>query len=245
MENKENKKEKKVVNKSGRVFSASLKPLLSVGMIQDIFNKLNGVATVWAITHDKDVNIDGEKVEAHTHILIDYKTPRKISTVANLLGVEMNFIEIVRNKVGMLRYLTHLDDVDKYQYEASEVLTNDKIDYATTVMSGGLSNADIVDYIKQGRGLELIDVVSPSKLRAIQSFLHFDNSNILLNEIRAIKKQNDEIKEILDDVGQIANAFLNGIKYSAEELSAGMQAIAHQLNRSNNLISANKRVRKK
>ena len=84
---------------SGRVFGASLKPAWNKEEIQEFLSKTKGDIIVFIINHDKDLNSEGEQVEEHTHIYLEYSTPRKITTVANLLKVESNFIEIVR-KIG-------------------------------------------------------------------------------------------------------------------------------------------------
>lgn len=224
------KKEKKQVNKSSRTFTISIKPALSKEQIQEYIKQVNGVATLWAITHDKDFNENGEIVEPHTHILLDYRTPRKISTVANLFNVEWNFIELVRNKTGMLRYLTHLDDETKHQYEHDLVITNDKVAYSDLILSTDLTNQDIVKFIKEGKGLELIDLVPVHRLRAVQAYLHFDNSNILLNEVRAIRNDLTILTNAVNTVLEIANQFKDGIEHSAKELTNAMILIATELN---------------
>ena len=91
----------------GRVFTCSLKPAWSEIAIEDFVNSLTGTCVVHAITHDKDSDENGEVLEAHTHFLVEYDTPRKLQTVANLFGVEPNFVEVVKSKKAMLRYLTH------------------------------------------------------------------------------------------------------------------------------------------
>lgn len=215
---------------TGRVFGASLKPAWNESKIQDFLNKTNGDITVFIINHDKDTNETGEQVEAHTHIYLEYTNPRKITTVANLLEVESNFIEIVRNKKGYLRYLTHMDETDKHRYEASEVYTNSSQDYEITVRGNAMSDKDIADMIKQGRGVELLGVVSASKLRTIQSFLHFDTSNVLLSEIRSLNDEMKQMREAVDSVKFIADSFVASIDVSKAELLAGFKLISDSIN---------------
>lgn len=217
-------------NKSSRTFTISIKPALTNEQVNEYIKQVNGVATLWAITHDKDSDENGEIVEPHTHILLDYRTPRKISTVANLFGVEPNFIELVRNKTGMLRYLTHMDEETKYKYDGDLVITNDKIPYTQLILSSELTNQDIVKFIKEGKGLELIDLVPVHRLRAVQSFLHFDNSNTLLNEVRAIRSDMTILKDAVNTVLDMANQFKDGLEYSAVELTKAMIMIASELN---------------
>ena len=216
-------------NKSGRVFGTSLKPVWSKEKINDFLDKTKGDIKVFIINHDKDINEAGEKVEAHTHIYLEYTSPRKITTVANLLEVQANFIEIVRNKKGYLRYLTHKDETEKHIYDDSEVFTNSDIPYKDIILGNSLTDKQIAEYLVQGRGMELLGIVSASKLRTIQSFLHFDNNNQLIKEIKRLNQKVDSIVEFVDKVEKVALSFSDGLKHSVEDLSNGMKLIADEM----------------
>ena len=192
---------------SGRVFGASLKPAWNEQKIQEFLNKTKGDIMVYLINHDNDLDKNGEPVETHTHIYLEYTNPRKITTVANLLGVETNFIEVIRNKKAYLRYLTHMDDKDKHRYQVDEVYTNHNQSYEMRVRGNDITDKEIAEYIIQGRGMELMGVVSVGRLRTIQSFIHFDNSNLVLEEIKRLNSKMDNIVEIADNVdGFVKNA---------------------------------------
>jgi len=204
---------------TGRVFGASLKPAWDENKINEFLNKTKGDIMVYLINHDKDLNEQNELVEVHTHIYLEYTNPRKITTVANLLEVESNFIEVVRNKKGYLRYLTHMDEKNKYRYEASEVYTNHNQSYEMIVRGTTITDKEIAEYIIQGRGMELLGVVPSGRLRTIQSFIHFDNSNQVLQEIRYLNKKIDGIVEVVDGV----EAF---IKNAGELINDGIMSIS-------------------
>lgn len=223
-------------NKSGRVFGASLKPVWSAEKINEFISKTQGDITVFAINHDKD------DTEAHTHLYLEYATPRKISTVANLLEVESNFIELVKNKKGYLRYLTHKDETDKHFYDDDEVYTNSEVSYSTLVLGNSLSDKEIAQYLIEGRGFELLGVVPSGKLRTIQSFLHFDNSNIQLQEIKLLNQKMDTILETFDKVETIALSFVDGFKYTLSDIAVGMKSIADELSKSRRMIATTKRM---
>ena len=192
---------------TGRVFGASLKPAWSEEQIDEFLNKTKGDIMVYLINHDNDLDKNGELVETHTHIYLEYTNPRKITTVANLLEVETNFIEVIRNKKGYLRYLTHMDEKDKYRYQANEVYTNHNQSYEMKVRGNDITDKEIAEYIIQGRGMELIGLVPAGRLRTIQSFIHFDNSNLVLEEIKRLNSKMDNIVEIADNVdGFVKNA---------------------------------------
>ncbi len=214
---------------TGRVFGASLKPVWNENKINEFLNKTKGDIIVFIINHDKDINEAGEKVEAHTHIYLEYTNPRKISTVANLLEVETNFIEVVRNKKGYLRYLTHMDEKDKHRYQADEVYTNHNQSYEMIVRGNSITDKEIAEYIIQGRGMELLGVVPAGRLRTIQSLLHFDNSNQVLQEIRYLNKKIDGIVEVVDGVEAFIENAGELIKDGIMSMSDSFGIIANEM----------------
>ena len=83
------------------------------------------------ILHDSDVDMEtGELKKAHYHVIMTFKTPRKLGTVSNYFinfkELQLNSFEKIRNIDGAKRYLIHLDDADKYQYDSSNIVSNDK-----------------------------------------------------------------------------------------------------------------------
>lgn len=211
---------------NGRTFTASLKPAWTKEEIEKFLVEMEGVATVFIINHDKDTNELGEPVEEHTHIYLDYPTPRKITTIANLLKVETNFIELVKNKKSFLRYLTHKDEEDKFKYDDSEVYTNSPVSYTATLLGNQLSDKEIAEYLMQGRGIELLGVVSSSKLRTIQSFLHYDMSDTLLNEIRQLNAKIDGLAETFKEFQEYASQAIEQFANDAEKLTGALMTIA-------------------
>lgn len=85
----------------------------------------------WYIMHDKDKKEGSDELKKpHVHLVV--QTPRKMSlkTIATRLQVDENYIQPVDSLYGMLRYLCHMDDPDKYQYPVEVVKSNYKyIDY--------------------------------------------------------------------------------------------------------------------
>lgn len=221
---------------NGRVFGASLKPAWTHEEIEKFLLDTKGDIIVFIINHDKDLNKDGEQVEPHTHIYLEYSTPRKITTVANLLKVESNFIEIVRNKKGYLRYLTHMDETDKHKYDNEQVFGNADIPYETLVLGNSLTDKEISEYIIQGRGIELLGVVSASKLRTIQSFIHFDATNTMLQEIRALNSKLDKIHEIAEDVEAYTNTFIKVIKDGLLSIPEALNIIGNEMKKITHMI---------
>lgn len=214
---------------SGRVFGASLKPAWTSEQVEQFLLDTRGDITVFIINHDKDLDSDGEPVEEHTHLYLEYSTPRKVSTVANLLKVESNFIEIVRNKKGYLRYLTHMDETDKHKYDNEQVYGNADIPYETLVLGNSLTDKEIAEYLTSGRGIELLGVVSASKLRTIQGFIHFDQGNTLLNEIRRLNSKMDAIGEIAENVETYTKSFIDVIEQGIISIPEALNTIGTEM----------------
>lgn len=215
---------------TSRTFTASLKPAWSRSKIDEFCLKLTGVATVFCINHDRDFNEEtGELKETHTHILLDYETPRKITTVANLLEVEPNFIELVKSKKAMMKYLIHQDEPEKAQYQVAEVITNSTVPYDELILGQSLSDREIANHIRNGRGVELLGVVSATKLRTIQAFLQFDRSGIIQAELKAVNEKLERLTRFVDTVEYITRGLIENINVQTEQLVSGILKIADEI----------------
>lgn len=76
------------------------------------------------IVHDKDDS------EVHTHLFIRFKERRSLNAVleefpsVDSAGVKQStHVEVCKNEIKSVRYLMHLDNPEKFQYNESEVLT--------------------------------------------------------------------------------------------------------------------------
>lgn len=82
------------------------------------------------ILHDKDINEDGTIKKPHFHIALDYSDgkERLTSRVKSIFCeglTEYALVEYVQNPKAFIRYLTHKDHKEKYQYVDNDVHTND------------------------------------------------------------------------------------------------------------------------
>lgn len=231
---------------TSRTFTASLKPALTTAQIDSLGSQLKGLATFLAITHDKDINEEtGELVEPHTHLYFEYSTPRKITTIANLLNIETNFIEIVRNKKMFVRYLTHLDNPEKAQYPPFEVYTNNGLTYSQMIMGGQMTNTEILEFVYQGRTLDLIDSVPTYKLAAIQRLAHYESNNRLSKQVNAIAEQLEELTKLTTGVYEMANKFVNIVNPTIESLTEGYKEIANAIKEGTRAIQVKRAMNKR
>jgi len=74
--------------------------------------------------HDKDVNPDGTTKKAHYHLVLNYKGNKsfeQIDEIARILRAPVP--QRISSLTGAVRYLTHMDNPEKYQYDNSEIQT--------------------------------------------------------------------------------------------------------------------------
>jgi hypothetical protein len=214
---------------TSRLFTASLKPFWSIAKSEKFCKSMNGSANIWIITHDKDTNTEGKIIEAHTHIVIEYDTPRKLSTVANLLEVPQNFIELGKSKKALLRYLTHKDDLDKFQYADTEVISNYSQPYAELIFANNLSDRQIADLIKEGKGYDLFGLVPVNKLRTIQSFLQYDRAGHISRQMQQLLDILNAVDGRLQNIEGIAVGLMTAGTRTIQQFTEGINKIASEV----------------
>lgn len=84
----------------------------------------------WAcILHDKDVNPDGTRKKAHYHVLILFDAVKSFEQVKALADkVNGPIPQRVTSVRGTVRYLIHMDNPEKYQYDREAIERHGGID---------------------------------------------------------------------------------------------------------------------
>lgn len=84
--------------------------------------------------HDKDINPTGEPKKPHYHVIVMYEGKKSREQVLELFssfgGVGLEVVSSVR---GYARYLCHLDNPEKAQYDTSDVLCLGGSDYLDVI----------------------------------------------------------------------------------------------------------------
>lgn len=95
--------------------------------IAELINRVKQCPKFAYIKHDKDIEADG----VHYHFYIEFPNPRSFGAVANDLGIPVTSLQKVLNKRGILEYLTHKNEPNKFHYSDDEIVTN--MDFQTEV----------------------------------------------------------------------------------------------------------------
>jgi hypothetical protein len=102
--------------------------------------------------HDKDINPDGEFKKSHFHILLSADGPITEQAVMKIIEPLNGPIpKKVGSAKGLVRYMAHLDNPEKYQYPVSEIIGHNGADVASyfelTMTNKIVMMKDIVKFI--------------------------------------------------------------------------------------------------
>lgn len=112
-----------------------------------------GVMALISPLHKDDVNADGETKKPHYHVILLWEGPTTYSNakefVALIGGVGCIAMATLR---GAARYLCHLDNPEKAQYDPADVRSLGGLDYQEIIASASddlLALYEIFDYIEE------------------------------------------------------------------------------------------------
>lgn len=100
--------------------------------------------------HDRDKTVDGKLKKAHYHLELLYPTGRTEESVRkDVVSIGGVGLEILKSKVGYARYLCHLDNPEKAQYDPKDVKEFGGINYMSLIETKNNNQiyADIIKYI--------------------------------------------------------------------------------------------------
>ena len=102
--------------------------------------------------HDKDVNADGELKKTHWHILLSYEGPVNLTAVKKISDLlNCHIPQKISSSKGLVRYMIHLDNPEKFQYSQSDIKGHNGADvgsyFELTATNKLMSMKDIVRYI--------------------------------------------------------------------------------------------------
>jgi len=77
------------------------------------------------IIHDQDRDPETNKIiDLHVHAYIEFPNPRSFKSVAELLNVPEHMVCKVIDKNGIIQYLIHKNQPEKFQYDFNDITAN-------------------------------------------------------------------------------------------------------------------------
>ena len=146
---KDKKKTKKTIK--GRDWTFLVYPESAPANWREILDETH-IRWVESPLHDKDINPDGEFKKSHFHILLSADGPITEQAVMKIIEPLNGPIpKKVGSAKGLVRYMAHLDNPEKYQYPVSEIIGHNGADVASyfelTMTNKIVMMKDIVKFI--------------------------------------------------------------------------------------------------
>lgn len=137
--------------------------------------------------HDSDINPNGEKKKKHYHVMLMFegvKTNEQAKEIFDKIGGVG--CERVNSLRGYARYLCHLDNPEKAQYNVNHVICFCGVDYMDTIglaIDKYVAISDILDYIEEA------DIVNYSRLLMMCKEQRFDWFRVLCDNGSYVVKE--------------------------------------------------------
>lgn len=116
--------------------------------------------------HDKDVNADGQPKKKHKHILLLFggvKSYEQVLEVTSSLNSPIP--QRVHNAKAMVRYMAHLDNPEKAQYNPSEIVSHGGVDIAELLRPSSSERYSLIR--------EMIEFVKGNDIDEFQDLLDY------------------------------------------------------------------------
>ena len=150
------------MNKKARYWTFVAYPESLQVNLQEWLSK-NGLIYAISPLHDKDIDITGVPKKPHFHVLLEFPGPttyKKVKEdITDVLGQPIP--KPVMTIRGAYRYLCHLDNPDKAQYNEKDIVKSDSFELVLTKSEVTTLKANI-----------LIDI-SKNKINEYYDLLHF------------------------------------------------------------------------
>lgn len=165
---------------------------------RDILNELF-IEWVESPLHDKDVYPDGEFKKSHWHILLIFpsvKTYEQVEEITSLLNALAP--QKAMSAKGVVRYMLHLDNLEKFQYKKAEIKGYGGVDVDDLLRP---TSSDRYELIK-----EMLVFVRENDIKEMRDLLDY-----------AIEKRFDDWFPLLSDSSAyIVDLYIKSNRYGAE-----------------------------
>lgn len=116
--------------------------------------------------HDKDKNDDVERTDKkpHYHVILRYGSMKSFSQIREITdALKQRIPQKVKNIEGAVRYLVHIDNPDKAQYNQSDIRVIGNVDieryFTRTAAEEDGIHAEMIEYIKVNDITEFADLM--------------------------------------------------------------------------------------
>lgn len=148
--------------------------------------------------HDKDLNATGEPKKPHWHVLLMFGGVKAYEQVKELTdALNAPIPERCHNAKAMVRYMVHMDNPEKAQYNQADIKAHGGVDLAELLRPSSSERytiiSDMIAYVKDNMVIEFQDLMDYARVNEFDTWfpLLCDNSAYVVNQY--IKSQRHRV----------------------------------------------------
>ncbi|MCX4270580.1 MAG: replication protein [Lachnospiraceae bacterium] len=164
--------------------------------------------------HDKDLNADGEAKKAHWHILVMFEGNKSFEQIKELTEqIHATIPQKCASVKGLVRYMAHLDNPEKVQYDRGAIIGHGGVDVAEYLKPTSSSRyqliGEMMDFVRDNDIIELEDLAYYARTERFDDWfpLLCDNSAYIMGEFIRSRRNRATSRRVLVDceTGEVYN----------------------------------------
>lgn len=140
--------------------------------------------------HDQDKDANDEMKKAHWHVLLMYGGLKSYKQIEELTQrINATIPQKCASTKGLVRYMVHMDNPEKFQYSRSEIIGHGGADVAEYLKATGASRylliREMMDYVKENHVTEMNELIYYAMAERFDDWfpLLCDNSAYIMNAL--------------------------------------------------------------
>lgn len=160
--------------------------------------------------HDKDLNGDGQPKKPHIHVGVFFagnKTYEQVKEITDSLNCPIP--QRCHSARALVRYMAHLDNPEKAQYNPSDIKGHGGVDVADMLRPASSERytliADMIAYIKDNNICEFQDLVDYARVNERDTWfpLLCDSCSFVVGQYIKSQRHRQSIVKVDPDTGEI------------------------------------------
>lgn len=145
--------------------------------------------------HDQDLNPDGTSKKPHHHVLLMFQGIKTYEQVVELIKPLNATIPLIcQSTKGLVRYMTHMDNPEKYQYRTEDIIAGAGADLAELLKPSSADRytmiREMIQFIQDFQIMEFEEIVVYAMENKADTWfpLLCDNSAYIISSVIASKR---------------------------------------------------------
>lgn len=167
---------------------------------RDILDELH-IPWIESPLHDKDDNADGEQKKPHWHILLLFEGKKSYEQVKEITEkLNSTIPQKCASAKGLVRYMAHLDNPEKFQYDRSLIIGHGGADVAEYLKPTSSSRYQLIkemmDFVREQDITEMEDLLVYASTERFDDWfpLLCDNSAYIMGAMIKSRRHRAEIR---------------------------------------------------